>query len=1214
MVHRFYVRRKEGFRENERVLAHSLYRYLKLKEVPLLALYERYDVQGLTDQQASYVASHLFSLPPRDDVTTSIEQKAWTWAVELLDGQFDQRSFFSELAIASLYPNTEVSVRCATCYSFESELSVDEKQSIYTYLVNELEVQQASFDLPHSLHRSPKEVKPVKSLEGFTTTEDKGELLSRYSLAMDEDDLALVQSYFVDKEREPTMTELRLIDTYWSDHCRHSTFLTELEHLTINDEEVQKTYDSYQQARRTLQRTKAVSLMDMATIAAKELRMQGLLDQQEISEEINACSVRVVADTDRGPVPSLLLFKNETHNHPTEVEPHGGAATCVGGAIRDPLSSRAYVYQAMRISGSGDPREAFSDTMEGKLPQRVIALKSALGNSSYGNQIGVPTGLVEEIYHPNFVAKHMELGFVVASTKEEHVIRLTPSPSDAVILVGGKTGRDGLGGATGSSKGHDETSLETSSAEVQKGNAPLERKIQRLLRKKEAAQLIKRCNDFGAGGVSVAIGELADGLRIDLDAVPLKYDGLDGTEIAISESQERMAMVVAKEDVETFIAYAYAEDLEATVVATVTDEPKLVMKYQGQTIVDLDRSFLDSNGAPKKTSVEIPMLPRAKGRFEVTDLASLQNLLGDLNMNTKESLARQFDATAGGGTLLLPYGGETLRTPSQVMAALMVLDKEHTHTATLSSWGYDPFIMEQNPFEGAFLAVTHSLAKVVASGGDWNNTFLSFQEYFGRVGKDPKKWGVVTSALLGAYKAQKLFQKGAIGGKDSMSGTFEEIDVPPTLVSFAIATAHKKDIISNEFKRSGSQLYLLEAKEEDLPSLFTYVASLIKERKVLSSWAIGFGGIAEALSKMSLGNAIGCSITSDIDVAHPRYGSFIVEAAAGAMIDGVKIGTTTADTQLHFPFGSISIDDTYHLLTSSLDEVYNQSVTKESTKSIETLSYKAPTKTRSRYPSVKPRVVLPLFYGTSGEYEAEEVWKQVGCEVHLVVIKSLNSTAFEQSIHKFKELLSSSEILFLSSGLSAADEPDGSGKYIAHVLRHPLLSGELESLLEKRDGLIGGIGDGFHALMNLGLFTSNKISLLEDTSPFLDYNAQKIHISDIVRTRVSSTLSPWMSNFEVGETLLLPFSSSGGRVQASLSTLEMFIKKGQIASQYVDHNNEAITDNIASSLYGIEALSSESGAVFGRMGHSDRITRELYLNSEVKQDIRLFEGATRYFS
>ncbi|MGE4453748.1 MAG: phosphoribosylformylglycinamidine synthase [Sphaerochaeta sp.] len=1211
MVNRVYVTRKRGFRQREDALKAELEQYLGISTLQSIRIYYRYDIEHLDDASCQLLCERVLRLPGRDEIVSEIPPCSWVLGVQMHDGQFDQRAEAVSLALRLLSRgHADALIRCATCYAMKGTFTDEERAKVRRYLINPVEARETDQVIPLSLSLGVCDPPFPPALEGFCALSDYKEALARYQLVMDEADLRLVQSHFQSINREPTSTELRVIDTYWSDHCRHTTFLTHLDSITIADSEIAATFAAYQEARKELGGDDPMSLMDLATIGARVLRKRGLLDRLDVSGEINACSLRIMVDTPGGKEPYLLQFKNETHNHPTEIEPFGGAATCIGGAIRDPLSGRAYVYQAMRISGSADPRTPICETMDGKLPQRTIAQRSSQGYSSYGNQIGIATSLVEEIYHRAFLAKHMELGFVMGCVPQAFLKREEPAPGDVVILVGGRTGRDGCGGATGSSREHDTRSLESCGAEVQKGNAPEERKLQRLMRNPEATRMIKRCNDFGAGGVSVAIGELAPGLMIDLDAIPVKYAGLDGTERAISESQERMAMVVESCDAAAFIAFAQEENLEATIVAVVTETPRLQMCYQGSVLVDLDRTLLDSNGAAKHASVLIPALdtPKREGSSHF-DTETFLSLLGDLNVASKQPLAQRFDSTIGATTMHFPFGGRYQRTPCQCIASTIPLREGSSTTATLASWGYDPFLMSENPYWGAFWAVVHSLAKVVASGGKLKESYLTFQEYFGRVESDPLRWGIPFAALLGAFKAQMLFKVAAIGGKDSMSGTFLDLDVPPTLVSFAVSLTETPNLVSPEFKQSNSHLVLLSCeKEEDLPSLFQKV----EESKALSVYALGYGGIAEAVSKMAVGNRIGCELFTDLDVTKKRYGSFLLELSSSASIIGKPIGRTTAADQIKFPSFSMSIAKVEQLLLEPLSSVYGSLAPLRSEERIPLLQYGKRSIRRSRHPRAKPRVLLPVFEGTNCEYDSLRAWRMCGAEPTILVINTLDAERVEESIRKFKELLGQSEILFLSGGFSASDEPDGSGKLIATFLRNPMVRESVHRLLEEQDGLVGGICNGFQALLQVGLLPHGRITTPEEGDPLLIENIQGHHLSSLVRCRVSSVLSPWMGAYQVGDTQLIPISHGEGRFYASPQTLCNLMEHGQIASQYVDEDGSPHAPN--GSLWAIEGISSRDGKVFGRMAHSERTVISNALNTSSSVDAGLFWGAVRYFS
>ncbi|MGH0053039.1 MAG: phosphoribosylformylglycinamidine synthase [Sphaerochaetaceae bacterium] len=1211
MVRRVYITRGKEFRQRDQALCTELRQQLGLEGLQEVRLYHCYDIEHLGDAPFKILCERILQLPGRDEIVSEIPASSWVLGVQMHEGQFDQRAAAINLSLRLLSQDTQAAtIKCATFYSFMGELSAEEKQRIRKYLINPVEAKEASLSIPERLTVMVKAPSFPPVLEHFRFSQDHEHTKTTYQLAMDIADLEVVRQHFLSIGRDPTYTELRVIDTYWSDHCRHTTFLTNLDDVIIDDPEIAATYASYLEARNKIGRQKPVSLMDLATIVGKVLHSQGKLENLDVSEEINACSVHISVDTPKGKQPYLLQFKNETHNHPTEIEPFGGAATCIGGAIRDPLSGRAYVYQAMRISGSADPRTPFSQTMEGKLPQRTIAQRSAQGYSSYGNQIGLATGLVEEVYHPNFMAKHMELGFVLGCVPQSHVRRESPIPGDIVVLVGGRTGRDGCGGATGSSKEHDPSSLESCGAEVQKGNAPEERKLQRLMKNPEATKMIKRCNDFGAGGVSVAIGELAPGLLIDLDAIPVKYEGLDGTERAISESQERMAMVVSAADAELFIHLAEEENLEATIVARVTESPCLVMMYQGRKLVELDRKLLDSNGAEKHAKVLVPRFKtRSAEKPTVFDETALKQLLGNLNVASKQPLAQRFDSTIGATTLHFPFGGMYQRTPTQSLAALIPLAEGTSSTASLASWGYDPYLMSEQPYQGAFWAVVHSLAKVVASGGSLGECYLSFQEYFGRVGSDPARWGIPFAALLGAYKAQMLFSVAAIGGKDSMSGSFLDIDVPPTLVSFAVSLADKSKLVSPEFKQVGSRIVLLACdKEEDLPSLFAEVGN----SQALSIYALGFGGIAEAVVKMSIGNRIGCELDTSLDLQAKRYGAFLLELAPSSPYKGIQIGRTIAAEQIQFPLFSQEISQMEHDLLEPLASVYGTVQPHREAQQDPCLRYTKRLGQRSHYPRKKPRVLLPVFEGTNCEYDIEWAWKHCGAEPRIMVINTMSPKRVTASIQQFSRLLEESEILFLSGGFSASDEPDGSGKLIATFLRNELIAKSLHTLLENRDGLVGGICNGFQALIQVGLLPHGRITEPQSGDPLLIENIQGHHISSLVRCRVASVLSPWMGAYQVGDTQLLPISHGEGNFYAPMETLQDLEKHGMIATQYVDEAGNPFAPN--GSVWAIEGISSKDGKVFGRMAHSERAVAPLYTNTPCVPDAGLFWGAVRYFS
>ena len=1223
MVYRLFVEKKEGFRVAQEALFESLKLYVGIKSLRGVRIINRYDIQGVEAPLLEQCKYTVFSEVQVDDLYETfpeVTSPSFVLAVEYLSGQFDQRSDSAAQCIQLISSASRPLVRSAKIYVLEGSFSEQEKNTIREYLINPVEATEAEMTLAESLVLPDSKVAKVQTLTGFSTLDDEAlqQLSLTEGLAMDLDDLRLVRAYFSDKGCDPTHTELKVIDTYWSDHCRHTTFLTTLDSVEIESEEVQATYDQYLACRKDLGIKKPISLMDLAVIGTKVLRKQGKLERLDESEEINACSVKVDVDCDGKKEPWLMLFKNETHNHPTEIEPFGGAATCIGGAIRDPLSGRAYVYQAMRISGAASPLVPVEDTLPGKIAQKKLVVTAANGNSSYGNQIGLATSLVQEIYHPGFVAKHMELGAVVGAVRARQVRREVPQPGDVVVLVGGRTGRDGCGGATGSSKSHTSDSLATCGSEVQKGNAPEERKLQRLMRRPEASILIKRCNDFGAGGVCVAIGELAGGLVIDLDAVLTKYDGLSATELAISESQERMAVVLDAQDVSLFQALAEQENLESSVVARVTEEQSLVMIHQGEKVVAIKRAFLDSHGAEKHASVSIPQRDIQDVRKTEGSLNQrLLSLMGNLNVCSQQGLAERFDSTIGSASLFMPYGGEHQVTPSSVMAALFPVGDGTTTTASVMAWGYDPFLMEQDPYQGAFFSVVHSVAKLVASGADLSQTYLTFQEYFGKVGDDPERWGLPFAALLGAFKAQMLLGKAAIGGKDSMSGSFGDLDVPPTLVSFAISASQASSLISNEFKHPGHSVVLLQAgKEEDIPKLFAEVSSLIAQKKVASCYATGFGGLAEALVKMCLGNRIGFAYQAKADLFSKRYGSFVLELTEDLPL-GELLGYTTDDTMFTGTGFSLTLEQLQEAYELPLEPVYPRKREIKDEADVPLLHCTKKARSKSTYPKPSPKVLIPVFPGTNCEYDLSSALTSEGAVCEEFVINNLSPQGVQQSVIAFAKSLSQSQMLFLPGGFSGGDEPDGSGKFIASFLRNPLIAEEITRLLDVRDGLIGGICNGFQALIKLGLLPYGKMINPSEDDPTLTFNLLARHQSMLVRTRVASTLSPWMQHSQVGDVSLIPISHGEGRFICKPELLSQLAHNGQIASQYVDLQGNPTMElpwNPNGSAYALEALSSPDGRVFGRMAHSERATKDLYRNTPFKADTLLFSSGVRYFS
>ena len=1207
MIHRIYVEKREGFRNEAEALMKDLASSLGIRPASLRIL-RRYDVEGIGEELFRRAVDDVFSEKAVDLTYDSLPEASKAFAICPLPGQFDLCSHSAEECIAFLDPSSQVRVKAAKVYLVEG-LDDEQISRVEHYLVNPVESMLDSLDEVETLARRQDIPTTVETLEGFTQLDDSqlADLLPQLSLAMDVEDLKCFRDYFRSVGRNPTVTELRVCDTYWSDHCRHTTFLTQLDEVDFLDSEAKAMFQRYLEIRKELGRDdRPVTLMDIATIGARHLASRGLLGELDESEEINACSIRVKAQSEDGRTEDhLLMFKNETHNHPTEIEPFGGAATCIGGAIRDPLSGRAYVYQAMRITGSGDVHTPYDRTLPGKLPQKKIAVTSAQGYSSYGNQIGLATGLVDEVYHPGYVAKHLELGAVVAAVKADNVVRKRPEPGDLVILVGGRTGRDGIGGATGSSKSHKTTSVDTASAEVQKGNAPEERKLQRLFRNSEAAKLIKRCNDFGAGGVSVAIGELAPGLVINLDKVTKKYQGLDGTELAISESQERMAVVCSKEDAGRFIALAEGENLEATVVAEVSSESRLCMDWAGRRIVDIERSFLDTNGAPKhaKATVVAPDIPHV-------DRMGLKEALRDLHFCSRQGLAERFDSTIGAGTVLMPFGGRCQKTPSQVMCATLPSTGGRMRTASLFSYGFNADECDKDPFRGAYDSVLTSVAKIVAAGGSRKGCYLSLQEYFGRTGDDRYKWGRPLSALLGALKAQLDLSVAAIGGKDSMSGSFEDMDVPNTLVAFAINTIDRDDVVSNDIKKAGSLIHLMsKAEDEDPAGFLDRVQKLMKEHKVLSAALVERGRADVTLAKMCFGSMIG--FTGHIPASVPTL-SFLFESD-GPIEGAENLGRTTGERY----FNNCSLEELLEAYESRLEDIYPQ---KFDTDGLETHSITSDAACKHRHCSTsiaRPRVLIPVFPGTNCEVDSALAFDEAGAESRVFVINNLSGERLRGSIEDFAKALAQSQILFIPGGFSGGDEPDGSGKFITAFLRSPAIRQEVERLVGQRDGLIGGICNGFQALVKLGLLPFGEYRTMNEDSPTLTHNLIGRHQSRLVHTRVSSLLSPWLSGYALGEVQCVPVSHGEGRFIIKDELLEELAARGQIATQYVDDRGLATMDcrcNPNGSTLSIEGICSPDGRIFGRMGHIERCRIGLYRNVETSTGLPFFKGAVDYFS
>jgi phosphoribosylformylglycinamidine synthase len=1231
-VYGIYVEKKPDFAEEAASVAADLRLGLQIQGITAVRIVNRYFAEGISSGDFQAARNTIFSEPPVDityDEAPSFED-ARVFAVEYLPGQFDQRADSCAQCISLASGKDRPAIHSSKIYAVYGDISNDEFSRIKSWLINPVESREASLEKPATLYQKYPEPKDTESLDDFTTLSKDGleNLRVTKNLAMDLADLLFCQAYFRDEEkRGPTVTELRVLDTYWSDHCRHTTFLTEFDDVRIDYEPLRESYENYLELRRSLGREdKPVTLMDMATIGAKVLRARGFLPDLDESEEINACSVKIKVDVDGKNQDWLLMFKNETHNHPTEIEPFGGAATCLGGAIRDPLSGRAFVYQAMRVTGAGDPLQSAASTLPGKLPQRKICRTSAAGYSSYGNQIGLATGHVHEIYHPGYTAKRMEIGAVIGAAPAENVIRKTPEHGDAVILLGGRTGRDGIGGATGSSKSHTSSSLETCGADVQKGNAPEERKLQRLFRNPAATRLIKRCNDFGAGGVSVSVGELADGLEIDLNRVPKKYEGLDGTELAISESQERMSVVTAEKDAEAFIALAQSENLEATVIAVVTQNPRLVMKWNGKKIVDLSREFLNSNGAKKYAKVRITAAKIPENTEEIPDAQTLVKFMGSLAVCSQKGLVDRFDSCIGAGTAVAPFGGKYQLTPAQTMAAKIPVLNGETHLCSLMSWGFDPVISSVSPYHGAIFAVVHSLAKITASGGRRSQCRLSFQEYFERLRDDPERWGKPAAALLGALDAQIGLQTAAIGGKDSMSGSFavrdgENIDVPPTLVSFAVSTAKIDNIITPEFKKAGSYVYHLKppaAVYEKtnfavLRDFFDGAEKIIAEGKVLSCWAVGSGGTAEAVVKMCMGNRTGFKAEQPLFTGG-GFGGFVLETDSPLQTEALLLGRTIDEYALYAKTFEISLEKLQNSWEKTLEPVYPCLVKQEG--KTETFFYDkgVTVKPKGRY--AKPKFVIPVFPGTNSEYDSAKAVEKAGGQAEIFVIRNLTPAAIAQSILEFEKELHLSQCVFIPGGFSGGDEPDGSGKFITAFFRNPAISGAVTELLQKRDGLVCGICNGFQALVKLGLVPYGEIRNMSESSPTLTFNTIGRHQSVLVRTKVVSNKSPWLSHLELAEHYIVPVSHGDGRFIADETLIRSLADNGQIATQYVDMDGNAAQDirfNPNNSAFAVEGITSPDGRVFGRMAHNERFEEGLYRNIPGMRKMDIFSGAVGYF-
>jgi phosphoribosylformylglycinamidine synthase len=1244
-IKRIYVEKKEGCNIEASQLLADIKENLGLTNLTGLRILNRYDVEDIADDVFEAASKTIFSEPPVDYIyneTFEMAEDETAFSMEYLPGQYDQRADSAMQCIQIISGDDKAVVASAKTYVLKGKLSTEDVEKIKHYCINPVDSREASMEKPATLKMDLTIPTTVETIEGFIDMDEKALLDYRKSLglAMSEADILFCQKYFKDTEkRNPTITEIRVIDTYWSDHCRHTTFATHINDVTFEDgkykEVVENVYKMYLDEKKSLGREqKPVCLMDIATTGMRALKAQGKLDNFDESEEINACSIVVPVDVDGVEEDWLVMFKNETHNHPTEIEPFGGAATCLGGAIRDPLSGRSYVYQAMRVTGAGDPTVPVADTLQGKLPQRKIVTSAAHGYSSYGNQIGLATGQVAEIYDEGYVAKRMEIGAVIAAAKKENVIRERPDAGDIIILTGGRTGRDGCGGATGSSKEHDEDSILTCGAEVQKGNAPTERKLQRLFRNPEVSKMIRRCNDFGAGGVSVAIGELADGLEINLDLVPKKYEGLDGTELAISESQERMAVVVKADKADSFIKYANEENLEATVVAKITDDRRLKMFWNGNDIVNISRDFLDTNGAVQNTDIYVEEPANKPEKIEnKSDLKAqwLENL-SQLNVACQKGLVERFDSTIGAGTILMPFGGKNQMTPAEVMAAKIPLLKGETTTGTLMSYGYNPTVAKWSPFHSAVYAVIESVAKIVAGGGDYDSVRLTFQEYFERLGEDSHRWGKPFSALLGAYLAQMELGTAAIGGKDSMSGTFKDLDVPPTLVSFAVDPVKMYNVISPEFKNAGNTIVKVNVSydENDLPVFdelkknFAKISELVKEGKIVSAATIGVGGIAAAVTKMAFGNDIGAVINEE-DLFNYNYGSFVLELAcdkaeAEKLFAGYNfavIGNTTSEKNIVANGVTIDLDEALNVWIKPLEKIFPTKYLEDVKKAdIEIKPFNVVEKKFSGKGIAAPRVLIPVFPGNNCEYDTKRAFEKAGAVADTLVVTNLKTQWLEESIDKMVDMIHNSQIIMIPGGFSAGDEPEGSGKFIAAVFRNPKVKEAVMDLLKNRDGLMLGICNGFQALIKLGLVPFGEIRDMEENSPTLTFNTIGRHISCLADTKIVSNKSPWLWNSNVGDIHKVAFSHGEGRFMADEAVIKALAENNQIATQYVDPNGNPTFDiryNPNGSLYAIEGITSPDGRVLGKMGHSERMGDGVFKNVPGEKDQKIFLSGVQYF-
>ena len=1251
-VKRLLVEKREGFDLEAKALMKDLKDSLHIDCIDDLRLLNRYDIEGLSDEICDSASKTIFSEPNLDVVykeDVEYDKDAKVFAVEYLPGQYDQRADWAAQCVQIINEGQRPNINSAKLYILTGDIDDELFAKIKSYVINPVDSREASLEKPETLELETEIPTEVATIEGFIdfSMEELEKFLKEQGLAMTIDDLKYVQEYFQNQEkRNPTITEIKVLDTYWSDHCRHTTFMTQIKDVEIEDgkfnEIIKETYSKYVEARNTIyiDRQKDMCLMDIATIAVKELKAAGKLEDLDESEEINACSVNIDVNVDGKIEKYLLMFKNETHNHPTEIEPFGGAATCLGGAIRDPLSGRSYVYQAMRVTGSADPRTSLEDTLHGKLMQKKITTEAANGYSSYGNQIGLTTGQVTEVYDEDFVAKRMEIGAVIAAVPKENVIRKRPEKGDIIILLGGKTGRDGCGGATGSSKEHSEESIETCGAEVQKGDAPNERKIQRFFRNKEVAQMIKRCNDFGAGGVSVAIGEIAESLDINLDLVPKKYDGLDGTELAISESQERMACAIDAENKDRFIELAGLENLQATHVATVTDTGYLRMFWNGKAIVDLNRAFLDTNGKKQQTDIHVPKVDEENtffntGKIKVegeTISDKFDSVLKDLNVCSQKGLVEKFDNTIGSNTVLLPFGGKYQRTPIQGMVAKIPVLDGKTTTSSIMTFGYNPKIGKWSPFHGALYAVVESICKLVAVGGDYKTTRLTFQEYFEKLGKDKTKWGKPFSALLGAYYAQKEFGIPAIGGKDSMSGTFEHINVPPTLVSFAVDTVDAEYVVSQEFKKAGSVLAVIKTPtlESGIPDFdilkknLDKIRELTQTKKVLASYALGYGGLGEAIAKMAFGNKIGFEVAKDVDadkLFDPAYGNIALEMDKADLalledLDYKVAGKTIEGQYIDVDGYKVCLGKIYKAYESTLEPIFPTKAV-EPTGEVKNINFIVNEHQKSSLSIAQPKVFIPAFPGTNCEYDSARAFEDAGAKASIKVFRNLNYANIEDSIETMVKEIESSQIVMIPGGFSAGDEPDGSAKFIATVFRNPRIAEAVNDLLTNRDGLMLGICNGFQALIKLGLVPYGEIKpVTAEDAPTITYNNIGRHQAKVVTTRIASNKSPWLAGTQVGDLHSISISHGEGKFVANKETFDQLVANGQIATQYVDLDGNATYDidyNPNGSFYAVEGITSADGRILGKMGHSERIGKYTLKNIHGEKDQKIFESGVNYF-